>query len=201
MKRILVPLTLLAAVQIASGQEELARKDALRYAFLLSLDLKALQGTPIATDVDLKQPVAVRGGDHGALVLPEAKLSADAIAKAGTQVVSVGQLWLHKLAPVREGQPIPGSQLRIVEIENEGSTASAVQCALGVKGNDSGGLELLVFGKDKTPVLKVPLKKVEASQDTPISLKAERTENDAARITLRLVGRYEATLTVAELAE
>jgi hypothetical protein len=201
MKRTLVTLTLLAALQLASGQEQLPRKDALKYAFLLSLDLKALQGTPIATDVDLKQPVAVRGGDHGALVLPEAKLSADAIARAGEQVVSVGQLWLRKLTPVRESQAIPGSQLRIVNIENEGETASAVQCALGVKGDGAGGLELLVFGKDKTPVLKVPLKKTQGPQDAPISVKAERAANDTARLTLSLVGRYEATVTLTELAE
>lgn len=192
---------LLWAIPAIQAQEQLPRREALKLAFYLSADLQVLQKTPIATDVDVKHPVALRDGDYGALVLPEAKLSADSMARAGSDVVAVGQLWLRKLTPIRDGDAISGSELQIVKLEVDGQTESVAQCALGVKGDGSGGLDLLVFGRDKSPLLKAPLKNIEGRQDTPISLQAERTNDEAGRITLRILGRYEASLKVTELEQ
>jgi len=201
MKHITVTLVFVATIQFVSAQEELPRQEALKYAFLVSADLKALQDTPIATDVDLKRPVALRDGDYGALVLPEAKLSADAIATAGDQAVPIGQLWLHRLTPIRNGEAVPASELRVVNLEIEGESNRAVQLTLGVKGNGSGGQELLVFGKSKSPLLKVALKKTEGQSEVPISMKAARVNGEAGRITLKILGRYEASLLVTELGQ
>lgn len=198
MKQILAALLIVTTCHYASSQEQLPRREALKYAFLVSTDLKTLQSTPITTDVDLKQPVALRDGDYGAMILPEAKLTADAIAKAGEQIVPVGQLWLHKLTPMRGGSGIPGYQLRLVNIVGEEESGEAAQCALGVKNNGADGLELLVFGKEKNPLLKVPLKKTERTQQLPIALQAER-EDESGRLTLNLLGRYEASFRVTEL--
>jgi hypothetical protein len=79
-------------LHLASAQERLAREKALKYALLVSVDLKQLQGTPIPTDMDLKQPVVVYEGDHGGMLLPEAKLTSEAFAKAGDKIVPIGQL-------------------------------------------------------------------------------------------------------------
>lgn len=198
MKQILAALLIVTTCHYASSQEQLPRREALKYAFLVSTDLKTLQSTPITTDVDLKQPVALRDGDYGAMILPEAKLTADAIAEAGEQIVPVGQLWLHKLTPMRGGSGIPAYQLRLVKIVGEEESGEAVQCALGVKNNGADGLELLVFGKEKSPLLKVPLKKTERTQQLPIALQAER-EDESGRLTLNLLGRYEASFRVTEL--
>jgi hypothetical protein len=199
MKRLFVLLTLCAVAQLGTAQELLPRKEALKYAFVICADLKNIQGTPIPTDVDLKHPVAVRDGDYGGLVLPESKLSADAIAKAGDQVLPVGQIWLYHLTPVKDGDAVSESKLRMVELEAEGNSATVVQCALGVKSDGSGGLQLLVYGKDKSPVVTVPLKKKDSEQKEPIGVSAERTD-DAGKITLRILGKFEATFSVTELS-
>ena len=199
MKQLLVLLTLCAAAQFGAAQEQLPRKEALKYAFFVSADLKNIQGTPIPTDVDLKHPVAVRDGDYGGLVLPESKLSADVIAKAGDQVIPVGQIWLYHLTPVKDGDAVSESKLRLVELEAEGNSATVAQCALGVKSDGSGGLQLLVYGKDKTPVVTAPLKKKESDQKEPIGVSAERTD-DGGKITLKILGKFEATFSVTELS-
>jgi len=199
MNRLIITLGLLALTGTAIAQEHLPRQEALKYAFLVSVDLKNLQGTPIPTDVDLKRVVAMRDGDYGAMVLPEAKLSASAIAGAGSSVVPVGQLWLHRLTPMKDGSGIPEDRLRVVTVEAGQQTGTAVQCALGVKGNGSGGLELLVYGKGQEPVLSVPLRQVESSGDAPISMDAERTGDEGGRIILRIAGRYRASIPVTEL--
>ena len=197
---IFVFLASVFSFQSAFCQEQLERKEALKYAFFLSLDLKRLQGTPIPTDVDVKRVVAMREGDYGALVMPEAKLSAEAIAKAGDTVVPVGQLWLHRLTPLHEGEPVAGAKLRLFNIQTDSQGGEAAQCALGIKANGTGELELLIYGKDKTPLVKVPLKKTESQQELPIGIDAERRSDDTGSITLKILGRYEAKIPVTELS-
>jgi hypothetical protein len=199
-KLTLVVLSAVLGIQSAICQEHLDRKEALKFAFYLSLDLKRLQGTPIATDVDVKRVVAMREGNYGALVMPEAKLSAEAIAKAGDKILPVGQLWLHRLTPVQEGEPVAGGKLRLFNVQTDSQEGEAAQCALGIKASGSGELQLLVFGKDKNPIAAVPLKKVESQQEVPIGLHAERRSDDTGSITLKILGRYEATIPVTELS-
>lgn len=200
MKPILLTLSLLSTLPLAYAQEKLEREETLRYAFVVAADLKQLQGTPIPTDVDIKQPVAVREGEFGGMVLPEAKLSADAIAKAGDKVVPIGQLWLLKLTPMKEGEAVGASKLRMVTLTHEGNEVKVAQCALGAQKTGSGGLELLVFGKDKEPVAKVPLKASDTKQDVPIDVSAER-ESDSGKVTLKILGKYTATISVTALED
>jgi hypothetical protein len=200
MKHILLTFILLSTLALTSAQEKLAREETLRYAFIVAADLKQLQGTPIPTDVDLKQPVAMRDGEFGGMVLPEAKLNADAIAKAGEKIVPIGQLWLLKLTPMRDGEAIAASKLRMVTLNREGDEVKVAQCALGVQRNGSDALQLLVFGKDKEPVVKVPLKTSEAKQDVPIDLTADR-ESDSGKVTLQILGKYTATISVTALQD
>ena len=200
MKHTLLTLTLLSTLALASAQEKLSREESLRYAFIVAADLKQLQATPIPTDVDVKQPVAVRDGEFGGMVLPEAKLSGDAIAKAGEKVVPIGQLWLLKLTPMREGEAVAASKLRMVTLRHEGDEAKVAQCALGVQRSGSDYLQLLVFGKDKDPVVKVPLKISDAKQDVPIDLAADR-ESDSGKVTLKILGKYTATISVTALED
>lgn len=197
MKKALIALVLGAILPLVSAQEHLPRTEALQYAFLVSTDLSQLLGTPIPTDVDLKRVVAMRDGDYGAMVLPEAKLSAETFAKAGDKFVPVGQLWLHKLTPMRNYWGVPNHELRLASVPYDEGVATVPQCALGVRRND-GKMELGVFGNSKEPLLVVPLKPVQAKQQQPVEMSAERTD-DGGRITLRFLGQYEASLMVTEL--
>jgi hypothetical protein len=198
MKPTILTIALLATLQWVSAQEKLSREESLKYAFLVAADLKQLQETPIPTDVDVKRPVAIQDGEFGGMVLPEAKLSSEAIAKAADKVVPVGQLWLLKLTPMRDGEAIASSKLRLITLNHEGDQATVPQCALGVQRNSSGSLELLLFGKGQEPVLRVPLKTMDAKQDLPIDLSAER-ESDSGKVTLKILGKYTATISVTAL--
>ncbi len=200
MKHTLLTLTVLGTLASASAQEKLPREEALKYAFIVAGDLKQLQATPIPTDVDVKQPVVIHDGDFGGMVLPEAKLNADAIAKAGEKIVPLGQVWLLKLTPMKDGEAVAASKLRMVTLSHEGDQAKVAQCALGAQRNSSGALELLVFGKDQEPVVKVPLKTMDAKQDVPIDLSAER-ESDSGKVTLNILGKYTATVSVTQLED
>ena len=195
MKRIVMSTVLLAGLLAVQAQEKMSREETLQIAFYASLNLKEMLNTPIPTDPDVKRPVAVKDGDYGGMVLPETKLSADTFANAGKEAKSVGQLWLRGLAPVNAGAAVPASKLRTVHVQAMGQDADVVCCALGVCKNADGGLELLIYGKDKEPVTRAAIKSVSSQQDNPIEMSAER-KDDSGVITLKFLGKYEATFSV-----
>lgn len=199
MKQILIVLTLLIGLPLAQAQERLSQEQALRLAKLVGADTNQLQHTPIPTSVDLEKAVAMRDGEFGGLVLPEAKLSAEALAKAGEKVLAIGQLWLRGLTPMRDGEGVSEAKLRIATVKTQdGDEVKAPQCALGVQKNSAGELELLVFGKDKEPVLKVALKKIDIKQESPLEVDAERG-SESAQVRLKILGKYEAAFKVTQL--
>ena len=194
MKSIIIA-TLLASAVCGSAQEKLTREESLKYAFIACSNLKEMLDTPIPTDPDVKRAAAVRDEGYGGLVLPEPRLSPETFAKAGKDVVPVGQLWLVHLAPMNGGEVVPTDKLRKVHVSAGEHEADAMLCALGLQKNSDGVLHLLVYGKSKEPVLQVPLKSVSAQQENPIDISAER-KDQRGEITLKFVGKYEATFMV-----
>ncbi len=69
-------------------------------------------------------------------------------------------------------------------------------CALGVCKSENGGLELLIYSKDKEPVTRAAMKSISVQQENPIEMSAERKEH-SERITLRFLGKYQVTFTVS----
>jgi hypothetical protein len=197
MKQTLTILALLAVVQLAFGQDKLPREEALKYAAVATADAKQLSGTPIATDVDTQQPVALLDGEYGGMVLPQKNLKIANLTEASETVVPVGQLWLLKLAPMQDGQAISSEKLRLATVKHDGEVYTVPQCTLGVR-RKAGAMELVVLGKDKSPLLTAPLKAVESKQDMPIDLAAER-ESYSGQITVKILGKYQAQFSVTEL--
>ncbi len=196
MKRLVLPALFAASLLPAVAQEKLPREESLKYAFFACANLKEMLNTPIATDPDVKRPVAVRDEDYGGLVMPETKLKPETFSKAGKDPVAVGQLWMVKLTPVQEDQPVPTSRLRMVHVRGDNGEADVVCCALAVR-NTGDGLELLVYGKAKEPVAHVPVKSVSSTGEDPVDVSAERTDQ-GANVTLRFLGKYEAKFKVTD---
>jgi hypothetical protein len=91
MKTTLLATALFATALSAPSQEKVGREECMKYALIVSANLKDMLNTPIPTDPDLKRPAAVKDEGCGAMVLPEAKLTAQTFAKVGKEVVPVGQ--------------------------------------------------------------------------------------------------------------
>jgi hypothetical protein len=199
MKHSIIAVTLLVSLQLLPAQERLSKDEALKYAIAVTEAAKKITGAPLATDVDPQQPVAVREGDYGGMVLPQKKLSAEMLAKTEKGgITPVGQLWLHKLTPMRDGDPISSEKLRLVTVQAQGDEATVPMCPLGVKRTSDSALELVVFGKGKEPLLTAPLKAIDKKQEVPVDLEAER-ESESGRITLKILGKYQASFQVTEL--
>ena len=200
MKRILTTIALLTLVQLCPAQEKLSRDEAQQYADAVSADTKQLNGTPLATDVDTQQPVAIREGEFGGMVLPQKNLKADDLAKSTNNVVPIGQIWFLKLAPMLDGQVAPTEKLRVAKVNADGQEFSVPQCALGVRRKNAETLEMVIFGKSKEPLLAIPLRAINAKQESPIDLAAER-DSESGKVTVKILGKYEGTFSVTEFTD
>lgn len=201
MKTMISVLALALGALSLTAQEEVPRTEAVRFATLLNLDLERLADTPLPTDADTKRPFGIKAERRGGLVVPEAKLSVATLSSAGREPVPVGQLWLAGLVPVKDGEALAKDRLKLVSVEYEGREVELPLCVLGVRKVAGDKLELLVFGKAKEPLLALPLSKVSREQKLPLEFTAEREGGDSARVTLTLLGKYEASFSVRGQAE
>ena len=195
----LVLLTLGAALNQLPAQEQLPREQALKYAYAASVNLEQLQGTPIATDVDVKRPIVLVDGEYGGMFLPEAKLTAEGIAKTSDKVAPIGQLWLHKLTPMVENQGIGSDKLRMAKVTDENGTEMRVpQCTLGVRRNAAGTLEVLLYGKGPEPLVTAPVSAASDKAGQEINLAVER-DYSGGELTITLFGKFKTKLSFTEL--
>lgn len=199
-------LTLITGIVITStalilnAQELVPRRDAVRMAAYLNFDLSIFDSTPIPSDADVKRPVAYREGEYAALIVPESKLSAETFSKIGNNVVPIGQIWLHKIVPVKNGQELPANNFQKFPITIREENYEVMLCLLGARKNPEGNLELLVYGKDKEPLLILPLKQSETKQQMPIEADVQR-EDYSAKVTLKIAGKYQAILEVTATSD
>ena len=196
-QRMLVLATAFAAGALTHAQERLSAEQASQYAAAVGDVQAQVKSGPLATEADLKKPVALRDGEYGIMVLPDRRLSAEKLAPVGTEVVPVGQLWFHKLAPLVDGRVVGNDKLRLVRVSGPDGDATVPCFALGVRKPATGGLELVVYGKDKEPVMQAPLKAISAKQENPVEISAER-DSDSGRVTVKILGQQEAVLTVTD---
>jgi hypothetical protein len=176
---------------VAGAQERLPLENAQRFAKLFVEQAAKLTDAQVKTDVDAEKPCCITKGEPGAMIIPDKNLSADALAKAGKDVTPLGQLWMRKLTPVVDGKPVPGDKLRIVTVTVKNADEPMVLCLAGVR-KKGDGLELVLYAKDKEPLLTVPLEKVETKQELPVELDGKKGDNDTGVLILSVLGKYQA---------
>jgi hypothetical protein len=197
MKKMIGILSIAAAAAFTQAQDVVPREDALKYAFAACADLKNMQQTAIPTDPDVKRPVVLRDGEYGLMVLPEAKLNAKSLEAASGKVVPIGQLWAHKLAPLKGDSLVESGLYHVVPLRTEEGTIEAPMFALGFRKTSDGNGELLLFGKNKEPIVVAAAKPSTGSQANWIDVSVERA-SDRGVITLSILGKYTATLDMTD---
>src|SRR5690348_12408243 len=138
MNRILLTITLLSSIPFVSAQEKLTQDEALGYAEAVKPYLKQVTGLP--TDVDVRKPVAIKDDVYGGMALPQKDLKSEAIAQVTDTPLPIGQLWLHKLTPMRDDTGIPADKLCLITVSHDGDETTVPACALAVQRNSSGAL-------------------------------------------------------------
>jgi hypothetical protein len=198
MKRTLALLPVLLAPCLASAQESLDAEHLQKAVRLITRSTADLKDLQLKLDLDTSKPVGVKGGgDVGLIAIPDKALTADALAKAGKELVPVGQLLTRGVVLAKDGKAVGGDKVRNV-IVRDGEKETRVQLYLLGARRGEKKLELVVFAKDKEPLLTVPLETSESSQELPIELsgKGERDNEESAALILKFLGKFKSTIPV-----
>ncbi|MBI4323976.1 MAG: hypothetical protein HY674_01805 [Chloroflexi bacterium] len=199
MKIIIAVLSLVVVILSVSAQEPVPLEESQKIALVLTKN--ALEDVPLKMELNVQKPNGLRVEDVAVMVIPDKQISAATVAKADKEVLPLGQLWTLKLAPALNGKVTPNDQLRIVTVATDEREYKLPLFFLGAKKNDQGALELVVFAKNKQPLLRVPLEKAERTQELPIELQGTTTDDNSGVLTLNIAGKYKADVTLMKQVE
>jgi hypothetical protein len=188
--------SLVAVFSAASllAQQPIAFEEAQKAARKLA-ESAPVSDAPFAVTPDTSKPQGIKADRRGLIVLPDQKLSAELLAAANAAITPVGQLWTLRLNVASNGQPTAADRLRLIKITDNETTREVQLYYLGATKNAQGALELVVFGKEKEPLLRVPLSKGEAvRQEFPIEVSGAKNDDRSGTLTLRIFGEYTARL-------
>jgi hypothetical protein len=186
------------AVGFLGAQERIPPETAQKYARHMVEHAAKQQNLQLKVDADPERPFGLKHEEVGAMVIPDKKLSEDALKNAGRDTLPVAQLWVRKLTLVVKDQPLPNDRLRIVTVTAEGEDHPLPLFLLGVRKKAGNDLELVVYGPEKEPLLSLPLQKVDIRQELPFELEGKRGDNDRGVLTLNILGKYQARLDMAK---
>ena len=187
-------LTLAAAV-FAEEIEATPLEEAQKAAHKVAANLPSLADAPVAIDADSDKPHLIKSGGAGVMIIPDKKLTAATLAAAAETPVPVGQLWMLRATIAENGRALAADKTRRIVVEDGDKELPLQLFLLGAAKNAQGTLDLVVFAKDKTPLLRVPLEKsTGAAQQLPAELSGKNNDEDSATLTIRFAGQYQARL-------
>jgi hypothetical protein len=194
MKFRLFTLVLLLSVRGAAAQERIPDDHAKMIAKALVEASGKIKG-PISVEVDTDRPYAKRKDEHGAMVVPATKLTAELIDKAGADIVPIGLLFIRQLSLMADDRLLPVEKMHEVSFKHNENDVTVHLCYLGVlKAKDK--TNLVILGKDKKPLVSMPLTKIDEKQELPMEFLVSIEPDDTATLSLTILGKHKAKLLV-----
>ena len=194
--RLLVALLLASGFPACLAQEKIAAEKLLAISHKLIASLGGPMDAPVKIDPDPEKSDGFTAHEAGAVVVPDKNLSSAALEKAGAKTIPLGHLFFKDLAPIKEGKAAPADQLRTLTITARDQEYRITNLMLGLRKRED-QWELAVYGKQDTPLLQLPLKKLDREkQDLPVELSGEKQDDNTGLLSLAILGRYKATLPV-----
>jgi len=198
MKHILTPATLVLCVFGALSQEVIPPEQLEKVVPRLIERASDQENLPLKVDGDAANAFGMSAKNHGALLIPNKGLSAEALQKPAKDVVVLGQLWMKDLSPAVEGKTVEADKLRLVKIALKEEEHQLPLLLLGVQKKDDRA-ELLVFGRGPEPLLTLPFKKINLKQEKPLELDMRRVSDDLGAVDVSVLGQFKAEITVGLL--
>ncbi len=193
----LLALTLTFTVA-ASAQETADLEAAQKIALKLKTTLGTPTDAPLVIDADVEKPCLLKvDGDAGILFMPDRKLSAASISSVGSEIVPLGQLWMRKLTLVAGVKALASDKVRTVAVSDDGKEAKVLLFYVGARKSAAGSPELVLFAKDTTLLLTVPLESTNGETgEVPVELSGRKSSEGVGLLTLAILGRHQAELRV-----
>jgi hypothetical protein len=156
---------------------------------------------PVKPSVDGKSGTGMHKDKVGVFVIPDTKLTADALKKHEKGVLPVGILFMtDAVTPVSGDKPVPAKDHLTTEVTIGDNTVTVNVVALAAA-RVADRLVLLAYAKDKKPVVVAELNEVEDKTDHVLDVEARKQEEKRAALVINVLGKYKAALRLAAKEE
>jgi hypothetical protein len=161
-------------------------------------DVASKLALPVKTSLDGKSGTGLHAGKMGVFVMPDAKLTADALKKHDKGVLPVGVLVMTDAITVTAAdKPVPAKDHLTAEVKAGDETHNVNVLTLAVAKVAERPV-LLVYAKGKKPVVVAELTESEEKTDHTLDVSARKAGDDRAVLTLNVLGKYRASVQVAK---
>jgi len=195
-KALLILLSTLTTI-VHAAVERVPIEDAQKGTLLLNNALGELKDAPFKLEVNAFRPCAVKGdGKAAALVVPAYSLNERIKDARRKTAIPAGQLWLHKMVPVVNGQAASPDSLRRIKIKTDEGESEVNMFHLAFERFGDGG-KLLVIGKGKEPLVEVLLKPMKVPQEVPLELEVKPDAAGKPELVFYVADQFEGRLPLA----
>ncbi len=138
-----------------------------------------------------------------AMVVPRTELKTDKLPGAEKQDGEpAGYLFLYKIAPVVSGKVMATDKLPTVLLKtDDGVERTVIVLRLTLKKESEQDWKLLVFGKDKKPLVSSKFRAEANNSTLPLSISTKDIEGDQGTLVVAVFGRYAADLRLGKAEE
>lgn len=184
-----------SAAQPAGVAERVANAQVQQFAKLAASHASKALGDSTRTQPNTDKALVLKAGEYAALVIPDERLSADALSSAGKDPAIIGQLWLKGIAPIVDGKQASHDQMHVVSVPFNKDTVQLDVCLLAIRKAADDGLELVVLGKSEE-LCHVPLKQAAGHKDLPLDAELRAVKDRSGVLAFTVLGNYQAELPV-----
>lgn len=181
----------------AQEPERLDAEKAKKFGGIIAGAIAKIEDLPVKLKLDGEQAMGMTAKDKGAMLIPAAGLTIEAIKKVDKEVVPVGALVLHKVGPAVNGEAISADQFRTVEISIADDKTATITVVPLAAARVAGRLVLLVYGKDKAPLIVGTLSEAQHANSSPLELEVRKGDRDGtALLLIGALGQFRSSVTV-----
>lgn len=181
--------------------------DELAKATALLMDANSRLGDqPLKLELAPDRATGLKAGEVGALVIPDKRFKFDKEDKANKKqnkgaAQPVGQLWTTKISPKDKDAVLPNSSLQLVKVQAGEKQMELAVFTLGIERAGKKEFQLVLYGKGKSPVLRIPLTAEKDKGASPVTMTARKTGEESGVLELKLLGRLKGEIPVGKQAE
>jgi hypothetical protein len=157
--------------------------------------IEAAGKTDPKIDVDCDQANGLyEQGRGGLMVIPRKDLKEDKVSGVEEpNGMPVGFLCLYRLTLLLDGKAVSADSLPTVTVKNDaGNDMSIITLRLAIKKESEENWKLLVFSKDKKPILSSAFRMDPNNSEQPISVSVKDIKENEGTLVVTLFGKYAA---------
>jgi hypothetical protein len=187
----------LACLPARAEEQKRIEDDKAKDAAKALVDAIAKLELPVKPSLDGKSGTGLHAGKAAAFVVPDTKLTADALKKHEKGVLPLGVLFTTDAITVVSGdKPVATTEHLTAEVTAKNETVK-VNVHVLAAARVADRLVLLVYAKDKKPIVVAELNEADEKSDHVLDVNARKQEEKRAALVLNVLGTHKAVIRLA----